>query len=86
MVLHTQLTSFKHPCPHTLKKNMPQWKLMMLFDLSACAKFALVFMVQFKEVAISGEKITGWKCRQNKRVPAKHFPFILQMEQENSEE
>lgn len=55
---------------------MPQYKLMMIFDLSAYAKFALVFMVQFKEVVISGEKITGWKCRQNKREKAKPFPLF----------
>ena len=53
---------------------------MMVFDLSAYPKFALVFTVQFKEVVISGEKITGWKWRQNKKVQAKPFPFILQME------
>lgn len=59
---------------------MPQCKLRMVFDLSAYPKFALVFTVQFKEVVISGEKITGWKWRQNKKVQAKPFPFILQME------
>lgn len=68
-----------HVCIH-FKKNMPQCQLRMAFDLSAYPKFVLVFMVQFKGVVISGEKITGWKWRQNKKVQAKPFPFILQME------